>query len=70
MLEKNREQFMYVDEIEARIAEILDTWKEDFITSRNIADELGDNINLVHDRKLAQKKLNMLWIIKKKLETK
>ncbi|WP_252904260.1 hypothetical protein [Secundilactobacillus silagei] len=55
MLEKNREQFMYVDEIEARIAEILDTWKEDFITSRNIADELGDNINLVHDRKLAQK---------------
>lgn len=53
-LEENRESFMYIDETEAQIEECLSGWPGNFITSAQIAKELGEAA-LVKNRKLAQK---------------
>lgn len=56
-LENHRISFMYTDEVEDRIDEMLanDFENEDFITSKDIALRLGDNVDLTKDRKLASK---------------
>lgn len=54
MLETNRTEFMYVDAIEEEIDQCLTTWPNDFITSADIAIQLGEK-NLIANRKLAQK---------------
>lgn len=56
-LENHRIDFMYTDEIEDRIDEMLANDFEDinFITSRDIALRLGDDIDLAKDRKIAAK---------------
>ena len=48
---------MYTDEVEDRIDEMLanDFEGKDFITSKDIALRLGDNVDLTKDRKLASK---------------
>lgn len=56
-LENHRISFMYTDEVEDRIDEMLanDFSKINFITSKDIALRLGDNVDLTKDRKLASK---------------
>ncbi|MFK5706270.1 VapE domain-containing protein [Ligilactobacillus sp. LYQ139] len=56
-LEEQRYSFMYTDEIEDRIDEMLsnDLKDVDFITSRDIAVRLGENIDMAKDRKTAAK---------------
>ncbi|WP_278851583.1 VapE domain-containing protein [Ligilactobacillus aviarius] len=56
-LENHRINFMYTDEVEDRIDEMLanDFEGKDFITSKDIALRLGDNVDLTKDRKLASK---------------
>lgn len=56
-LENHRINFMYTDEVEDRIDEMLANDFEgiDFITSKDIALRLGDNVDLTKDRKLASK---------------
>lgn len=53
-LEKHREQFMYVDEVEARIEEFLELTEADFVSSSTIAKNLGER-NLINNRRMAQK---------------
>jgi len=54
MLAKYREDFMYVDEVEAEIEEFLKQWPNDFVSSKNIAKYLGEE-NLIKNQKLAKK---------------
>ena len=54
MLAKYREDFMYIDEVEAEIEEFLKQWPNDFVSSKNIAKYLGED-NLVKNRRLSQK---------------
>ena len=56
-LENHRISFMYTDEVEDRIDEMLanDFSEINFITSKDIALRLGDNVDLTKDRKLASK---------------
>ncbi|MYZ05738.1 helicase, partial [Lactobacillus salivarius] len=54
LLEENRKSFMYIDETETQIEEVLAGWPGTFITSSQIAKELGEE-NLIRNRKLAKK---------------
>lgn len=54
LLEENRKSFMYIDEAETQIEEVLAGWPGTFITSSQIAKELGEE-NLIKNRKLAKK---------------
>lgn len=54
LLEENRKSFMYIDEAETQIEEVLEGWPGTFITSSQIARELGEE-NLIKNRKLAKK---------------
>ncbi|WP_429971177.1 VapE domain-containing protein [Fructilactobacillus sp. Tb1] len=55
MIEKNRMQFMYIDQQEEEIELALQRLNDhEFITSKEIADEIGEH-DLVKNRKLAQK---------------
>lgn len=40
-LKKHREQFMYIDETESAIEQVLQTWTGNFITSKQIGDNIG-----------------------------
>lgn len=51
---RHREKFMYVDEVESQIEECLQTWPGDFISSSQIAKELGED-NLVKNKTLSTK---------------
>lgn len=53
-LEKNRDNFKYIDNIEEEIEIALRTWDDDFISSNDIADKLGEK-DLLKNRKLANK---------------
>lgn len=54
MLSEYRKQFMYVDEVEATIEEFLQSYPEDFVSSKQIGKYLGED-NLVKNRRLSQK---------------
>ncbi|MFT8515054.1 virulence-associated E family protein [Schleiferilactobacillus harbinensis] len=54
MLEEHRKEFMYVDAVEDQIDRLLSTWSGDFITSNELAREMGEK-NLVSNRTLAKK---------------
>lgn len=54
LLEKNRSNFMYVDEIEEQIEIFLDAYKRDFVSSNQIAKFLGI-ADLIKNRKIAKK---------------
>lgn len=54
LLEENRKEFMYIDEIEYQIERVLNNWGDDWIESSEIAHELGED-NLVKNRMLAKK---------------
>ena len=54
ILEKNRSKFMYVDEIEEQIEIFLDAYKQDFVSSNQIAKFLGI-ADLIKNRKIAKK---------------
>lgn len=53
-LNKHRQNFMYIDEVEEKINEFLLDYPDDFVSSRQIAKILGEK-DLVRNRKLAQK---------------
>jgi len=54
MLARNREQFMYIDEIEIAIDNILPSIENDYVSSKDIAFRMGD-IDITKNRKVAQK---------------
>ncbi|KRN27734.1 prophage Lp3 protein 8, helicase [Lactobacillus selangorensis] len=54
MLEEHRKDFMYIDAEEEAIDDVLQKWNGDFITSADIALQLGED-NLVKNRQLAKK---------------
>lgn len=54
MLNKHRENFMYIDSIEEEIDAFLNSFTGTMITSKQIAKELGE-YDLIKNRKLAQK---------------
>ncbi|ANK60943.1 helicase [Loigolactobacillus backii] len=54
MLSEHRKEFMYIDAEEDAIDECLQGWNGNFITSNDIAINIGED-NLVHNRKLAKK---------------
>ncbi|WP_236585177.1 virulence-associated E family protein [Companilactobacillus farciminis] len=54
ILSKHREDFMYVDEVEAQIEEFLESYPENFVSSKQIGKYLGED-NLVKNRRLSKK---------------
>lgn len=54
MLEEHRNEFMYIDNVEDEIEMFLANTGKDFVTSNDIAFELGED-NLVKNRSLAKK---------------
>lgn len=54
LLAHNRESFMYIDAEEEAIEVALQTWREDFITSSDIAEKIGAG-DLVNNRRVAKK---------------
>ena len=54
VLNKHRQNFMYVDEVEEQIDEYLADFPGDFISSNQIAKSLGEK-DLVKNRRLAKK---------------
>lgn len=54
MLDAHREQFMYTDEVETEIDNVLATWTQDFITSKQIGENMGID-DLVKNPKAARK---------------
>ncbi len=54
LLEDHRKAFMYIDAEEEAIEEVLQKWDKNFITSADIAINLGEH-DLVSNRKLAKK---------------
>lgn len=55
LIEQNREQFQYVDEIEYQIEKVLATFTDDWIEASEIAYKLTGSDNLVNNQKLAKK---------------
>lgn len=55
LIEQNREQFQYVDEIEYQIEKMLATFTDDWIEASEIAYKLTGSDNLVNNQKLAKK---------------
>ncbi|WP_439424849.1 VapE domain-containing protein [Oenococcus alcoholitolerans] len=54
LLASHRKNFEYIDEVENQVDEFLNDFDEDFVTSANIANGLGER-NLVNNRSLARK---------------
>lgn len=54
MLEEHRKSFMYIDAEEEEIENVLQLWNGNFITSSDIAMQMGES-SLVGNRKLAKK---------------
>lgn len=54
LMEKNRNDFMYIDQVEDEIEYVLKTSKFDFLTSGEIAEQMGEK-NLATNRTLAKK---------------
>ncbi len=59
-LAKQRESFMYIDEVESQIDEYLEAFESDFITSQNIAFQIAGEGNLVNNRRLASQIKNIM----------
>lgn len=55
LIEQNREQFQYVDEIEYQIEKMLASFTDDWIEASEIAYKLTGSDNLVNNQKLAKK---------------
>lgn len=55
LIEQNREQFQYVDEVEYQIEKMLATFTDDWIEASEIAYKLTGSDNLVNNQKLAKK---------------
>jgi predicted P-loop ATPase len=54
LLSKHREQFMYIDEVEAQIEDFLQSYPDDFVSSKQIGKYMGED-NLVKNRRLSKK---------------
>ncbi|MFT8916531.1 MAG: virulence-associated E family protein [Oenococcus sp.] len=59
-LAKQRESFMYIDEVESQVDEFLDSFEGDFVTSSNISFGITGEDNLVKDRRLASQIKNIM----------
>lgn len=55
LIEQNREQFQYVDEVEYQIEKVLASFTDDWIEASEIAYKLTGSDNLVNNQKLAKK---------------
>lgn len=55
LIEQNREQFQYVDEVEYQIEKMLASFTDDWIEASEIAYKLTGSDNLVNNQKLAKK---------------
>lgn len=55
LIEQNREQFQYVDEVEYQIEKVLTSFTDDWIEASEIAYKLTGSDNLVNNQKLAKK---------------
>lgn len=54
MLSKHREEFMYIDAIEESVENVLATWSNDFITSKEIGNNIGAS-DLIKSKSVAKK---------------
>lgn len=53
MLSEHRDEFMYIDAVEESVEDILVTWSSDFITSKQIGDNMGTD--LIKNKGIAKK---------------